>query len=111
MTQLPNADRAVIDLRKLIDYCLDPIHPRGRHKARVFRATLGIEQTDAQWLQEAIAEALPSSEAVELTKDRYGTRWSVDISVARQNVRVVIRTIWIVKAGEDVPRFVTCWVP
>jgi hypothetical protein len=24
-----------IDIRKLEDYCLDPSHPRGRHKARV----------------------------------------------------------------------------
>ncbi|MGE3651613.1 MAG: hypothetical protein AB7G10_25000 [Reyranellaceae bacterium] len=22
----------------------------------------------------------------------------------------MVRTIWIVRAGEDIPRFVTCWV-
>lgn len=34
--KLPNADRAVVGLAKLRDYCLSPTHPRGRHKARVF---------------------------------------------------------------------------
>ena len=110
MTRLPNADRAVIDARKLADYCLDPTHPRGRHKARVFRAALGIDRTDARWLQEQIAEALPDSEAVELEGDNFGTRWGVDIPLARQNTHIMIRTLWIVKTGETVPRFVTCWV-
>jgi filamentous hemagglutinin len=33
---LTNADRAVIDTRKLTDYALNPDNPVGRHKARVF---------------------------------------------------------------------------
>ncbi|MGH7818267.1 MAG: DUF6883 domain-containing protein [Candidatus Binatia bacterium] len=40
--RIPNADRAVVDPRKLRDYCLSPIHPRGRHKARVFAAAVGL---------------------------------------------------------------------
>jgi Domain of unknown function (DUF6883) len=34
----PNAARAVINLRKVEDYCLSPTHPRGLDKARVFSA-------------------------------------------------------------------------
>lgn len=33
---MPNADRAVVELRKLTGYCLSFAHPRGRHKAQVF---------------------------------------------------------------------------
>ncbi|WP_200235400.1 DUF6883 domain-containing protein [Thiohalocapsa halophila] len=40
--KLPNANQAVVDLEKLRGYCLNPAHPRGRHKARVFAAALGI---------------------------------------------------------------------
>ncbi len=40
--KLPNSDRAVVDIAKLRDYCLNPAHPRGRHKARVFAAALGL---------------------------------------------------------------------
>lgn len=32
---VPNAERAVVDIRKLRDYCLDPTHDDGKHKARL----------------------------------------------------------------------------
>jgi hypothetical protein len=47
MPVLPNAASAIFDIRKLEDYCLDPSHPRGRHKARVFRDALGLSRQDA----------------------------------------------------------------
>jgi hypothetical protein len=37
---IPHADRAVVDIRKLRDYCLNPLHDEGKHKARVFAAAL-----------------------------------------------------------------------
>lgn len=39
---LPHAGSAILDIRKLAQYCLDPRHARGRHKARVFREALGL---------------------------------------------------------------------
>jgi hypothetical protein len=110
MAPLPHSDRAVIDLPKIEDYCLSTVHPRGRHKARVFREALGIGRSDAAWLRQALLDGLPEQEAAELVEDDYGARWRVDIPVTRQNRRVVIRTMWIVRSGEQVPRFVTCWV-
>jgi hypothetical protein len=111
MAQLPNADRAVLDLRKVDDYCLNPAHPRGRHKARVFRDALGIGQNEAGWLRQTLLAGVRNADAVMLADDAFGTRWRVDVPVARQERRVVIRTIWIVRGGEQqVPRFVTCWV-
>jgi hypothetical protein len=44
MAKLPNAEWALLDIRKLADYCLSPVHPRGRHKARVFRDALDLSQ-------------------------------------------------------------------
>jgi hypothetical protein len=60
---LPNATQAVIDVRKLEDYCLNPSHPRGRHKARVLREALDLHRSDAAWLRETLLEAaaLPRS--------------------------------------------------
>jgi hypothetical protein len=46
-THLPNRFEAVLDLRKIEDHCLSPFHPRGRHKARVFREALDLQHTDA----------------------------------------------------------------
>jgi hypothetical protein len=110
MAHLPHLDAAVLDVRKLSDYCLDPAHPRGRHKARVFRQALGISQDDAAWLRSAILAALPGAEAVELEGDIHGRRWRIDITLTRQTRQAVVRTVWIVAQDEPTPRFVTCWV-
>jgi Domain of unknown function (DUF4926) len=44
-THLPNGDRAILDIRKLEDYCLSPSHPRGRHNTRVFRRLWAFNTT------------------------------------------------------------------
>ena len=110
MASIPHAERAILDIRKLDAYCLSPAHPRGRHKARVFRESLGIAQSDAAWLREALLDGVRRVEADELASDHLGARWRVDIPIARQNRRIVVRIVWIIRSGEEIPRFVTCWV-
>jgi hypothetical protein len=110
MARLPHSDRAVLDLRKIEDYCLNPLHPRGRHKARVFRDALEIDRNDAQWLRERLLAGVNTSDATELPGDSLGRRWRVDIPVTRQRREIVVRTIWFVRTGETVPRLVSCWV-
>ena len=63
--KLPNGERAIVELSKLTEYCLDPSHPRGRHKARVFASRLGIGQSEAALLRVALIDiAATSDEAV-----------------------------------------------
>jgi hypothetical protein len=107
---LPNGDRAEVDLRKLTAYCLSPSHPRGRHKARVFREALGIVQADANELRSRILSAARDETAVLLDADEWGERWRVDITISRQGQRAVVRTVWIVRKGSSIPTFVACWV-
>lgn len=57
MARLPNAAKAVVDKAKLSSYVLNPDHPVGRNKARVFRATLGVTQDDAGLLEAALLAA------------------------------------------------------
>ena len=108
--RLPRGDRAIIDIRKIREYCLNPSHPRGRHKVGVFRDAFGIRQNDAAWLRAALLEGARSGEALHLGTDARGSQWRLDVSIERQGKRGVVRTIWIVRAGDQVPRFVTCWV-
>jgi len=63
-TELPNRDRAVVDLAKLRDYCLNPHHEDGKHKARVFQSALAVGRADAEWLRERILEAAATRPAV-----------------------------------------------
>lgn len=110
MTRLPNGNRAIVDAQKLTDYYLSPTHPRGRHKARVFREALGIGQADSDWLRELLRDAARDGEATTVASDAFGTRWQIDILAARHDRSVMIRSIWIILRGEEIPRFVTCWV-
>jgi hypothetical protein len=61
MARLPHAEQAIFDTRKLEEHCLNPAHLRGRHKARVFRAALGISQADAGWLQQICLKMSPTT--------------------------------------------------
>jgi hypothetical protein len=49
-TKLPGGDRAIVDIAKVRDYRLNPAHPRGRHKPRVFASALGLRAADAEFL-------------------------------------------------------------
>jgi hypothetical protein len=109
-TRLPFGAEAILDIRKIEDYCLNPRHPRGRHKARVFRDALDLERRDAAWLRNALLESARSGEAVQVAADAWGAHWRVDATITRQGKRAVVRTLWIVRTGERVPRFITCWV-
>jgi hypothetical protein len=86
MTVLPNANRAILDLRKLESYCLNPAHPRGWHKARVFREALGIDRTSASWLRQFLLEAVLSGGAVELAPDAMGRRATRKASCGKNNL-------------------------
>lgn len=108
--RLPHGDEAILDIRKIEDYCLSPAHPRGRHKARVFRDALDLRRSDASWLRNVLLEAARSSEAFLVAEDAWGSHWRLDVTLKGQGKSAVVRTIWIVRTGESVPRFVTCWV-
>ena len=108
--RLPNADLAVFDIRKIADYCLNPSHPRGRHKARVFREALNLDRGDADWLKNGLLEAARSTEASLIGEDAWGAHWRLDATIGRHEKSVVVRSIWIVRTGQSRPTFVTCWV-
>ncbi len=78
--KLPNADRAIVEIEKLRDYCLSSSHPRGRHKARVFITALGITADDAQELKQAILSVVTTEEGTPTERDEYGQRFVVDFS-------------------------------
>ncbi|WP_433996414.1 DUF6883 domain-containing protein [Bradyrhizobium iriomotense] len=71
--RIPNGENAAVDIRKIEDYCLNPSHPRGRHKARVFRDALDLQRSDASWLRDALLESVLSCEASQITTDRWGS--------------------------------------
>jgi hypothetical protein len=109
--RLPNGEQAILDVGKLRKYALSPAHARGRHKARVFRQVLGLETTDAEWLRETLLRGAATGDAIKFSENPWGVLWRLDVTVQRHDKIAVVRTIWIVRTGESVPRLVTCWIP
>ena len=107
---LPNHENAIVDIAKLRDYCLNPNHPVGKHKAAVFLSALGFTQADAERLQRMVREAAQSDQASVGEADEYGQRYQLDFVVVGPKGLVNIRTAWIVLHNEDVPRLTTAYI-
>ena len=108
--KMPNGDRAVVDEAKLRDYCLSTFHPRGRHKARVFRSVMGITDHHVPLLRDALLAAAAREEAQTGDVDEYGQRYSVDFDVTGPTGAGRVRSTWIVLSTEDFPRLTSCYV-
>lgn len=108
--RLPNPQRAVVDIEKLRDYCLSTEHPRGRHKARVFVARMGLTVSDAELLRDALLDAAQSCDAAPREEDGFGQRYVVEFTMNGPVGRARIHSTWIVRRGETFARFVTCYV-
>jgi len=55
---IPNPQNAVVDIRKLRDYCLNPEHDDGKHKARLFSSILGMTPDNAEELRQILLEII-----------------------------------------------------
>ncbi len=108
--KLPNSDRAEVDVRKLSEYCLSPTHPVGKHKAAVFRAALDLTASDAPVDRERILEAAVDGQADFERRDEFGDRYRLDFEIATSSGGAMVRSAWIIRAGEDFPRLTTCYV-
>lgn len=108
--KLPNADRAVVLIEKLRDYCLDPVHARGKHKARVFLSSCGMTSEYADDLRDALLNAARTHDAQLADTDDYGQRYVINLEVTGPTGAVPVRSAWIIRHDEDFPRFVSCYV-
>lgn len=108
--QVPNPEHAVVEIEKLRDYCLNPEHEVGGHKAIVFASSLGLTQKDAVWLRTVLLEAVISGDCRPGKPNRFGDVFVVDFEAAWQDKSAVIRSVWIIETGENNPRLVSCYV-
>jgi hypothetical protein len=107
---LPNGKLAVVDIRKLRDYCLNPDNPRGSAKARVFVSALGITAKDADKLRARLLEIAASEDATVGELDLYGQRYTIDFEMETKTGRAELRSGWIILRSEMTPRLTTCYV-
>lgn len=108
--KLPGGDQAVIDDDKLIGYCLNPEHPEGRHKARVFQSVLGIGLKQALDLKEALHQAAAKESAEHVGATPHGDLYTMDFMPHHEGKAALVRSVWMVRKSESVPRLVSCYV-
>src|SRR5574337_906336 len=107
--KIPNADRAVVDIRKLRDYCLNLLHDEGKHKARLFESALDIIANDAEQLRNILLQIVKTHEAELGRRDEYGQRYTVDFMLEWEGKRAKVRSGWIIEYGSDIPRMTSCY--
>lgn len=107
---LPNPEAAVIDDEKLAGYCLNPRHPEGQHKARVFKSALNLDTDHVEELKTALLAAVKNYDAVPVKRNPYGQKYVIDFPISREDKTATIHSVWIVKDSENFPRLVTCYV-
>lgn len=108
--KLPNAETAFIDIQKLRNYSLNLEHDRGKHKAQLFLAILGLSVENAEELQLLLLEAIQIYDAISTGEDEYGQRYVVDFPLTRNENTATVRSTWIVRHTETFPRLTSCYI-
>jgi hypothetical protein len=106
--QLPNRTLAVIAQEKLTDYLLNTGHRRGGTKARLLEQ-FGYTVQNWRQLEVDIRSCLETEVDVVRTTE-YGTRYEIRMTLQTPlGVPLVVRTIWQIDDGTDVPRLITLY--
>ena len=108
--KIPNAESAFVDINKLRSYSLDQNHRRGKHKARLFSAILGMTAQDAEELKAILLAAATTYSAIAKPPNEYGERYVIDFPLMRNRNQATIRSSWIIRIGENFPRLTSCYI-
>ncbi len=105
--KLPNGNRAYIAPAKLLNYLLADTHRHGKSKARFLRL-FGFERANAHLLRAELLSLAANQEVTDRMRTIHGEKFVIDGIIATPSGRSVwVKTVWIIDAGEEAPRFVT----
>lgn len=107
--KLPNGDRPEISMQKILEYCLNINHDKGKDKARVFESRLGITIQNADRLVELIQVAAVEGEVVQESNTRFGKEYKVDWEIPNTG-GAELRTIWEVSIESGYPRLISAFL-
>jgi len=106
---LPNADKAIISERKILEYLLSTTHPSGKSKAGFF-FTIGFSLIDYFIVLEQLKSIPVNNPVKSFEENNYGIKYIIDGELQGKNSkRYNIRTVWIIEKNENYPKFVTAF--
>ena len=97
-------------MTKLRDYALDPIHSKGKHKARGFASALGLTRNDAEWLRDEVLRVSRELDCTLGPRTEHGQRYFIIFDLKRGDKIARIRSVWNIRPNENFPRLITCFV-
>jgi hypothetical protein len=110
MPLLPGHEHAIIPEAKL-RYSLDPTHPTGRDKARVFASALGLDLTSTATLERIVREGISVHEAARRGTFVDGTqRWVVEWCVLARLGRLRLISVWSRPRTGGPPRLISSYL-
>lgn len=94
---------------KLSAYLLSLTHPVGQSKARAPRA-VGFAETNVALLEQGLQTIAREEDVVQTEESLHGVKYVVDGAVMTPlGSSMHLRTVWIIDAGQERPRFVTAY--
>jgi hypothetical protein len=107
--KLPQHERALVPREKIAEYLLSETHADGRHKATFF-THFGFVREFWETLAEALRQHAAAHEVARVEDSPFGTRYVVEGIITTPGGRTpLLRSVWFIRHGEDVPRFVTAY--
>ena len=104
---LPNANNAQVERKKITEYLLCQSHPDGRNKA-IFFSQFGFTLDNWELLAESLRKLGVSHNVTKVVESDFGTRYSVDGVLETPDGRnPYVRTVWIIAKHSTKPRLVT----
>ena len=101
--KLPNGAQAIIPEGKLEDYCLNPFHPDGKHKAKLFEKALGITQENSIELEKLVLQVAQAGEITKEQENVFGKMYRVEHEVEGLNQKEALCTLWVIHESGDTP--------
>jgi hypothetical protein len=107
--KLPNAELAVVERGKIVDYLLAPSHPDNGGKAEFF-FRFGFRADDWTVLAAALRALAREADVSAATTTAHGRKF---VTVGRIETpsgrRATVQAIWIVDTGSEAARLVTAY--
>lgn len=106
--KLPNGNKADLG-NKIESYCLNFAHDKGKHKAVLFKAKLGITIDNANLLKEALKESAIKENVTIIKENNYGIHYNMKFIFKTDLGESLLLVGWILRKGEDFPRLTNCY--
>ena len=107
--KLPNANKAVVEREKIVDYLLNPAHPDNSGKAEFFES-LGFRRKEWKTLAAAFLASARQAEVAQNLKSPHGQKYVIVGRIESPGGKSpLVKTIWIVDSGVETARLVTAY--